>query len=244
MQSLFLDYDFSEKLTLELLQYGSKVDIPMGQLAYTFDVDSPYFMILLSGRLRHIVDHPDSSTGSFTLSFYHPPFIAGISSSNFGKNVESLYASEDSTFLRIPCSSFLSLCQKYTELFNLFNSSFGPSDIWLILLNLPQVGFDHPPSVLRERVDNILQSSRLYYVGPDNPLNVDQSDDHLFFNLDRTSDNYGSLIPFSSLSSLHTTSKLDFRIASLPKYLVFDNPPPLIKLSQKSPIILLYLLST
>lgn len=223
MSSLFLDYDFSDQLISELLEKGLKVDVAMGQSVYTFDVDNPYFVILLSGRLRHTVDHPNSSAAPFTLSFYCPPFIGGVSSLNFGSNIETLYASEDSTFLKISSSSFISLCNEYTELSTFFNSLLAASDIWPILQNLPQFQIDTNLTVFRERLKNIIKSSCLYVGGPNKPLNVVHSDDLFFFTLDRTFNNYGSLLSSSSLPSLHITCPHDFRIVSFPKQFIYNN---------------------
>ena len=178
--------------------YGFLSACSTGQSVYIYDDDNPSYAFLLSGRLRHLVDHPDPSATSFTLAFYRAPFIAGISSFNCRSNVEELYASEDSSLLKIQISDFDSLYRRFPELTAFLNSSLTAADVWPILLNVPQFHVDPQASIFRLRIDNILKASVTYIVDPDNPFSISPSEECVFFKIYHF---YGALFT-ASLSTI------------------------------------------
>ena len=224
MSSPFTTYGFSEQLISELYQLGHQYEVPMGQSVYIYDDDNPSYAFLLSGRLRHLVDHPDPSATSFTLAFYRAPFIAGISSFNCRSNVEELYASEDSSLIKIQISDFDSLYRRFPELKAFLNSSLTAADVWPILLNVPQFHVDPQASIFRLRIDNILKASVTYIVDPDNPFSISPSEERAYFSLSRLYHCYGAPISTASLSTIHTSVDQPIRLVSFPQELLFSHP--------------------
>ena len=225
MRQLFSPYDFSDDLISELLMHGHQVDVPMGQFISCFDGDIPYFSILLSGRLRHIVNHTNPDSNPFTLAFYRPPYICGLASYNSSSNYETLYASEDSILLTFNASSLFTIRDNFLEFSDFLDSLFTPADLWPLLLKLPDFSIDLPPNEFRVWIDNLLQSAQIFHVSSDKPLLVSRSVDRHFFSLDPSYIAYGSPIPSSDIPHFHAILEHSIRVVSLPKELNISCAP-------------------
>jgi len=216
MTSLAAIYRFSDSISDEISLLSEEISLSMGEFLIRQDSSSDDLFILISGRLRHTVTHPNSAAKIFSLAVYEPPFIAGWASKQAGFHLEILSAAEDSQVLKLSAAAWETLSSNHPDISILFQQILSPADLWPIISR--QDSFRLPSKIkdFKLRLQNLADRSTAYIISPGHTLGFVPDSQYCYFVADTFQLEYARCLSEDDLNALPNKISSPLRLISIP----------------------------
>ncbi|WP_269615935.1 peptidase domain-containing ABC transporter [Prochlorococcus marinus] len=161
-----------EKISL----FFSEEKISMGEPILFPDVLNDKLLILISGQVRQLVEHP-ARGNTITLSLYNPNHIIGLPSYQANKPIELITAATDCILLKINISDWRKLEIEFPENVYSANNKISSSDVWPLIPKNKDIVFPDTTKDFKKWVENLSLQSETIIVNSfqDQPKNLDAS---------------------------------------------------------------------
>ncbi|QNI75797.1 peptidase domain-containing ABC transporter [Synechococcus sp. MVIR-18-1] len=210
-------YQFSDVVAEEIYEVSEEIDLAMGEYIINFDSQLTHVYILITGRLRQLVQHPNDQNKVLTLAIYESSFVAGWASHQANLSLETISAAEDSKLLKLSHQSWDKITKKHPEIGLLFNQRVTPADLWPLIIR--QQGLCLPGSTkeLKKWINNLCQESNVYWIFPGTPKSFELSSNKYWIVAENGELEYGTLMTQIELSDIQAKISKPLRLISFPE---------------------------
>lgn len=217
MNDLSINYQFKDTIAEEIHEVSEEIILTMGEFLINYDSQSSHVYILITGRLRQLVNRPDDQDKLFTLAIYESPFIAGSASFQAGLSLETISAAEDSKLLKISHQSWDEITRKHPEIGSFSKQIVTPADLWPLIIR--QEGLHLPGSLkeIKKWILKLSQASKVHWIYPGTPKSFDLDSEMHWLIAENSELEYGKSITQSDLNNIQENISRPLRVISFPE---------------------------